>query len=222
MNARRIGIGMALVVAALALTAVSLMTGCLVPDNAYLMESNRRGNWREAEKVGSAMLSNRRGASASQVLETYFHVVYAKTRLGKVDEARKLVPEYDALAEGQAIEPGYLWLGREMAKLKAELGLLTDAQRTLVSAMERNGEGNYARALALCEEVLADPGAKEAQAATARFVAAVCSIRLGDAKAAEAHLEAFDRLKSALPPGHQALVEERYAREGLAKLKGGK
>ena len=26
--------------------------GCVVPDNAYLMELNRNGKWREAERIG--------------------------------------------------------------------------------------------------------------------------------------------------------------------------
>ena len=88
-----------------------------------------------------------------------------------------------------------------MARLKAELGMLDEVQRKLVSAMEENGRGDYALARELCDAVLAASDANDVQRATAHFVAAVCSIRLEDAKSAEVHLGAFDALEIRPPPG---------------------
>lgn len=203
---------------ALAALAAAALAGCVAPDNAYLMELNRHGRWKEAERIGLDMLARRDRFSHSQTCETYFNVIYAETRQGKRDEARRLTGEYDRFSALEAIDPRLLWLGREMARLKGELGLLGEAQGVLVSAMEANGRGDYLQARGLCEAVLAMEGANRVQEATAHFVAAVCSIRLKEASAAEGHLKAFDELKAALPPGHQALAEEAYARQGLAEL----
>jgi len=213
-NARRIA-ARALALAFVAATS----SGCLVPDNAYLMELNRSGKWRTAEKVALDMLAHRGNFTHSQLRETYYHVIYARTRLGDQAEAAALAAEYDAFAAAGRLEPELLWLDREMAKLKDELGLLGPAAHTLVAAMTENGLGNYQSARELAAAVLAMADATEAQKATADFVAAICSIRLEDADAAAAHLAAFDALKGALPPGHQALAEEGLARQGLAELR---
>jgi hypothetical protein len=202
-------------------TAVAAMLGgCLVPDNAYLMQLNRNGKWREAARVGQEMLAHRGTFTDSEICESYFHVIYARTRMGNTDEAVELAAEYDGFRAGVVLDPEFLWLGREMARLKVELGLLGDAQKTLVSAMEENGKGNYAPARDLCDAVLAMNDANGIQKATAHFVAAVCSIRLKDVEASEAHLAAFDALKSSLPPDHQALAEEPFVRQGLRELTG--
>jgi hypothetical protein len=139
--------------------------------------------------------------------------------MGKKNEAVQWMTEYDAFSVKENMDPKILWLGREMAKLKDELGLLDEAAHTLISAMEENGRGNFSRARELCDAVLAMKGANEVQKATAHFVAAVCSIRLKDVEEAETHLSAFNTLKSALPPDHQVLSEESSARQGLLELK---
>ncbi len=198
---------------------VAILGGCLVPDNAYLMQLNRNGKWKEAARVGEDMLAHRSTFTYSQICETYFHVIYAKTRMGNRKEAATLMKEYDAFRIGGEIDPELLWLGREMARVKAELGLLDEVQTALVSAMEENAKGNFERARELCDEVLASEDANEMQQATANFVAAVCSIRLKDGEQAEAYLAAFDGLKSSLPSDHQALAEEEFARQGLRELK---
>ncbi len=198
---------------------VLMLSGCLVPDNAYLMELNRSGKWREAERIGQGMLAHRSTFTHSQICETYFHVIHAQTRMGKRNEAARLMTEYDTFSAREDIDPELLWLGREMAKLKDELGLLDEVPHTLLSAMEENGKGNYTRARELCDAVLAMKDANDIHKATAHFVAAVCSIRLRDVEGAETHLAAFDTLKSALPPDHQALSEELFARQGLLELK---
>jgi hypothetical protein len=204
---------------AVASAVLAVLSGCIVPNNVYLMDLNRNGKWREAERVGQDMLAHGDKFTRSQICETYFHVIYAQTRMGKKDEAVRLMSEYDVLRAQGAIDPELLWLGREMAKLKDELGLLDGVQRALVSAMEENEKGNYIHARELCGSVLAMKSANDVQRATAHFVSAVCAIRLKDAEEAEIHLAAFDTLKSALPPGHQALIEEPYARRGLGELK---
>ncbi len=196
------------------------LAGCLVPNNAYLMELNRSGKWRQAERVGLEMLAHRSSFTHSQLCETYFHVIYAQTRSGKKDQAARLVSEYDTFFRQGAVDPQLAWLGREMAKLRDELGLLNEVPHLLVSAMMENGKGNYLRARERCDALLAMEEATPAQQATAHFVAAVCSIRLREAGPAETHLRAFDSLKYALPPDHQALAEEPFARQGLAELRG--
>lgn len=199
---------------------VAVLGGCIVPDNAYLMQQNRNGKWREAARVGREMLAHRDTFTDSEICETYFHVIYARTRMGNTDEAVALAAEYDDFRAGVVLDPELLWLGREMARLKGELGLLDDVQGTLVSAMEENGRGNYEPARDLCYAVLAMKEANEIQKATAHLVAAICSIRLKDVGEAEAHLAAFDALKSSLPSDHQALAEEPFARQGLRELTG--
>jgi hypothetical protein len=204
---------------ALVSAVMAMLGGCIVPNTGYLMELNRNGKWREAERVGQAMLAHGSTFTRSQIRETYFHVIYARTRMGEKDAAVKLMADYDAIAAGGDGDSQPPWLDREMAQLKDELGLLDAAQHALVSAMEENGKGNYTRARELCGTVLAMDDANGVQKATAHFVAAVCAIRLKDIEGAETHLAAFDALKSALPPGHQALAEESYARKGLEELK---
>jgi hypothetical protein len=198
---------------------VATLGGCVAPNNAYLMELNRNGKWREAERIGQDMLVHRGTFTHSQVCETYFNVIYAKTRTGKKDEAVKFMADYDAFSARERIDPELLWLGREMTRLKNELGLLGEVQHALVSAMEENRKGNYARARELCDAALAMSDINEVQKATAHFVAAVCSIKLKDVKGAESHFSGFDAHKPALPPDHQALSEEAAARQGLRELR---
>jgi hypothetical protein len=203
----------------MAAAAAAVLCGCVAPTPGYLMELNRNGRWREAECIGQDMLAHRGTFTRDQVAETYFNIIYAKVRMGRKEDAVRLMSEYDAWSAKGQTGPELAWLGREMAKLKDELGLLSAAQRTLLDAMEENGKGNWQRALQLCGEVLAMDEAGGAQKANAHFVAAVCSIRLKDAKSAEAHLAGFDSLKAALPPGSQAIAEERFVRQGLEELK---
>jgi tetratricopeptide (TPR) repeat protein len=193
--------------------------GCITPDNGYLMELNRTGKWQEVERIGQDMLRNRRTFTHSELCETYFHVIYARTRMKKIDEAIALMQEYDRFSVRDDIDPQLLWLNREIAKLKDELGLLNEAQRLLVSAMEENGKNNHARALELARGVLAMDGLNEIQEASAHFIAAICSVRLGNAADAEQHLAEYTRLKSFLPANHPALLEEQYLVQGLAELK---
>lgn len=208
--------------AALVTVLALALSGCFSPDNAYLMELNRNGKWRQAERVGQGMLEHRATFTFSQTCETFFHVAYAETRLGKADEAKATMKEYDDFRSGGSLEPRLLWLGRETARLKGELGLLSDAQESLVAAMEAKAKGDYAAALDLCEETLSKKDATQVQAATANLVAAASLIQLKDAKSAESYLVAFDSLKASLPPDHQALAEENFVRQGLAELKAAK
>jgi hypothetical protein len=201
---------------------LALLTGCIVPDNAYLMQLNRNGKWNQAARVGQEMLAHRNTFTASQICETYFNVIYAQTRMERDADAVALMKEFDAFRAGVELDPGLLWLGREMARLKVELGMLDNVQNTLVSAMEENGKGNYAPARDLCDAVLAMAAANDVQKATANLVAAICSIRLKDVARAESHLGAFAALKSSLPADSQALAEEPFARQGLLELKGSK
>jgi hypothetical protein len=212
---RRVGLQRLAVVTAVA----AVLGGCIVPDNAYLMQLNRNGKWKEAARVGEDMLEHRSTFTHSQLCETYFHVIYAHTRMGNKKAAVNLVTEYDTFRVREEIDPELLWLGREVARLKAELGLLDAVQAALVSTMEENGKGNFERARELCDAVLAREDANEIQKATAQFVAAVCSIRLKDVEQAETHLAAFDKLKSSLPLDHQARAEEALAYQGLSELK---
>lgn len=234
MRMKRAMFGAALILAALA-------SACVEPDNSYLMELNRNGKWVEAERLGERMLAKgsaegaasggssqgeqggqAKGDSLSpeargRACETMFHVAYAKARLGKRDEAAALVGSLDGLRLSGPIDPKLLWLDAESARLKAELGLLSEAQRTLVAAMEANAKGDHAEARGLCLKALAI-GGDDALGATANLVAAACSIRLGDAKAAEGFLAAYERLRPSLPPGHRALVDEAAVRQALADL----
>jgi hypothetical protein len=212
-------IGKRIAIAGMALALSVAMVSCLAPSNASLMEMNRHGKWKLAESTGMAMIESPGTLNEGGILETYFHVIYAKTRLGKKQEAAKMVSRYDGIAAERPLPPELRWLPREMAKLRDELGLLTRAQKTLIAAMEENEKKDYAAAISLCDRVLSDPSAADLQRAQAQFVAAVCEIRLGNAEAAEKRLSAFDALKPALPRGHQALEEEPFARQGLADLK---
>ncbi|MBN1649071.1 MAG: hypothetical protein JW874_13630 [Spirochaetales bacterium] len=193
--------------------------GCAVPNNAYLMELNRNGKWNVAEKVGLGMLKNKHTFSHSQIRETFFQVIYAKTRMGKKDEAVALMKEYVLFSAGGETDPEYWWLDRETIMLKKELGMLDEIQKVLVRAMEENGNRNYEYARELCMDALEMPGIHNSQKAVACFVASVCSVRLGDVEAAEGHLASYRKYRSALHPGHQVLSEEKYLEQGLAELK---
>lgn len=204
---------------ALTLALTLALYGCITPDNSYLMELNRTGRWQEVERIGQDMLRNRRTFTHSQLCETYFHVIYARTRMKKLDDAITLMEEYDRFSVRDDIDPQLLWLNREIAKLKYELGLLNEAQQLLVKAMEENGNKNHARALELARTVLAIGGISEIQEATAHFIAAICSVRLGNATDAELHLAGYTRLKSFLPGNHPALQEEQFLMQGFTELK---
>jgi hypothetical protein len=203
--------------AVLAVVFAVFVAACLVPDAYYLTELNRNGKWPEADRLGRDMLAHRGTFSRAQIGEIYFNVIYANVRLDRKPEAVRLAADYDAFAAASD-EPAAPWLGRELAKLKAELGLLSEAQLGLVQAMEANAAGDFRRARELAESVLAAPAAEPVQLAAAHFVAAAASVRLVDAAAAAAHLAAYDGLKSALPPGHPARADEPYLRQGLADL----
>jgi hypothetical protein len=202
--------------------ATGLLASCLAPNEASLMELNRSGKWREAERVGSDMLAHRRTFSFSQLSETYYHVAYAQTRMGKKEEAARTLKEYDAFSGGGTLDWERLWLDREFMRLKNELGLLDGVQQILVDAMEEHGKGGYSRARELCAEALEMGGLTAKQRATAHFVAAACSIKLKDAPAAESHLAEFDSIKAGLPPDDLRLFEEDAARRDLGVLKAGK
>jgi len=198
-----------------AVLSVVLLTGCLVPDNNYLMELNRSGKWMEVEKVGLSMLSNRKTFTHSQICETYFHVIYAQTRLGKEREARSLMEEYDSLIGQEVLDSEFLWLHREIASLKDELGLLDEIERTLLQSMEENGQGNFERAREMARQVASEMESSDQQKAVAHFIASVCSMRLRDIEAAEHHFVEYKALKEALPPGHQIHREEELLIEGI-------
>jgi hypothetical protein len=206
----------------LLILAIAFATGplasCLAPNDSSLMELNRSGKWREAERVGSDMLAHRRTFSFSQLSETYYHVAYAQTRMGKKEEAARTLKEYDAFSGGGTLDWEHLWLDREFMRLKNELGLLDGVQRVLVEAMEENGKGGYARARELCADALRMKGLTDKQRATAHFVAAACSIKLKDAPAAESHLAEFDSIKAGLSSEDLRLFGEEEARRDLADL----
>jgi hypothetical protein len=195
-----------------------LLSRCITPNNGYLMELNRRGKWKEAERIGLDMLGNRGTFAHSEIYETSFHVIYAQTRMGKKADTAILKAEYGESSQKESIDPELLWLGREMARLKRELGLLDPVQYALVSAMEENGAGKHAAARDLCDSVLGMDAANATQRAVAAFVAASCSIRLKEARKAEEYLTTFNSLKGVLPAGHQCLAEEPYVRSGLREL----
>jgi hypothetical protein len=211
------------VLAALAAIGLTGITTCLVPDNAYLMNLNRNGKWREAERTGLAMIAGRNPLTPNLALgrfhETYLHVIYAETRLGKADEAAALLEKYEGLAADDPLPLDLLWVPRELTKLKDELGLLSSAQKTIVRAMEENEKKNYPLAAELCAQAIRDPSAGDVQKATAHLIAAICFIRQGNAGEAEAQLAAYDGYRSALPAAHQALRDEAFARRGLDELK---
>jgi hypothetical protein len=211
--------GRALVPAlALIIAAAAAMSGCIAPNNAYLMELNRSGKWKEAESVGRDMLAHRRTFTHGQLSETFYHVAYAQARMGKEDEAARTLRDYRGFSASGSLDPEHRWLDREIARLERELGLLDEIKATLVEAMEENGKGDYTRARELCEKSLAMEGLSEVQRATARFVAAAASIRLKDAEAAESHLSAFRALKPALPPESELLRDEAFAVRDLREL----
>jgi hypothetical protein len=60
----------------------------------------------------------------------------------------RLISGDDTLSVQEPIDPALLWLGREMAKLKDELGLLDQVQHALVSAIcsVRLGDADWAEA----------------------------------------------------------------------------
>jgi hypothetical protein len=203
---------------ALIVAAAASMSGCIAPSNAYLMELNRSGKWKEAESVGRDMLAHRRTFTRSQLSETFYHVAYAQARMGKENEAARTLREYELFGEGGRLDSEHQWLGREVSRLEFQLGLLDEIKATLVEAMEENGKGDYSRARELCEKALAMRGLSDIQLATAHFVAAASSIKLRDALAAEAHLSAFRALKSAIPPESELLRDEAFAVRDLREL----
>lgn len=201
----------------LLLSLAFLLTGCIVPNNAYLMELNRNGKWREVERIGQDILDKRKTFTHSEICETYFHVIYAKTRMQKTGEAIKLMQEYDGFSSREEIDPSLLWLSRETAKLKDELGLLSEAQRILLNAMEENGKNNFSLALDLAQKALKSEKISDAERATANILSAVCSLKLGNTSDAERYFAQYSEVKSALPKNHPAILEEKYVTQALSQ-----
>ena len=103
---------------------VMLFSNCrIIIDPAYLMELNRNGKWQQAERVGLALLNNQDTFSYSDICETYFHIIYAKTRQGKKLEAVDFLNKYEKYQQQAPISGSSLWLKREINQLKKELGL---------------------------------------------------------------------------------------------------
>ncbi len=197
---------------------VATLSGCLAPTNGHLMDLNRNGKWREAERIGLSMLKEAGILQRDDALETYYHVAYAKARQGKKDEAIALLAAYEKLSLKKEIPPRLRWLPREAARLERELGVLSPVQELLVEALEQNGKGKGERAIELAQSVIADPAANDVQRAQAHLLSAICRIRLSDAAGAEASLAAYDALEAALPPGHYARADAEAARHGLKEL----
>ena len=57
------------------------------PRGRELRELNRRGDWAEAEKKGSALLEQKPTLSPEEYAETLYYLTYARVRLGKTEEA---------------------------------------------------------------------------------------------------------------------------------------
>ena len=196
-----------------------LLAGCLIPDNGYLMELNRTGKWAEAEKVGLEMLRNGDRFTHSQRCETYFHVIYAKTRMGKKEEAIDMMDKFDSYKMKGIIDSELLWLSRETEILRNELGIADEIQRTILTAMEKNGQGEYTAARELCVEALSMSGINDVQKAAAGFVASVCSVRLKELEEAEKYYAVFLTSRDSLPEGHQIFREEQYLIDDIEELK---
>lgn len=201
------------------MTLIVALAACAAPSGAELMEMNRSGKWKQAESTGMAMIRAPGAMNREYIHAIYFNVIYAKARLGKKHEAMALISSYEEMALKTDLATEDLWVPLELAKLKDELGLLSDPRSALIAAMEENGRKHYPAAAYLCDRVLANSSSNDVQKATAQFVAAACAIRLRDAAEAEKRLAAFDALKAALPAGHEALRAEEEARKDLNALK---
>lgn len=199
------------------LFAIILLSACVAPDARYLMELNRSGKWKEAERIGLDMLSHRLTFSDAELCEITYSAAYAATRLHETKTALRLLQDFDELRA--RTDPGAErpWLDREVASLKSELGLLGKAQSLLLEALQANAKGDYRGAARLCEEALASPEAGPAQRAVAHFLMSITALRQGDLAKATQELAAYEADRGALPPGHQALREEATLRADLAK-----
>jgi hypothetical protein len=56
------------------------------------------------------MLAQSSTFTQSQIRETYFHVIYARTRMGEKDAAIRMRTEYDAIDAVGTEDPRLLWL----------------------------------------------------------------------------------------------------------------
>jgi hypothetical protein len=189
------------------------------PNNNYLMELNRNGKWREVDKIGQDILKKRRTFTDNEICETYFHVIYAKTRLSKKEDAIKLMNEFDNYSMNIVVEPELFWIYREISVLKNELGLLSEVQTILFSAMEKNKNADYIGAIELCNLALKESTISNAEKANANFILTICYSKLSDLQNAEAYYSEYLLYKRYLAKNHPALSQEKYVIEGLAALR---
>ena len=192
-----------------------LLQACLFPDNAYLMELNRAGKWNQVESIGTDMLNEKHRFTHSEICETYFHVIYARNRLGKKFEAAKLMNECDEVLDDKMLEPEYVWLKRELFMLKEELGILDGVQEKILEAMDANARGEYGIALDLCSEVLGMQERTDLQTACVYFISAVCSIRQSETEDAIKYMELYGEYRFAVPEDDPLRYEEQYAYRDL-------
>jgi hypothetical protein len=87
------------------------------------MALNRQGKWKEAARAGADIINKREEFPFGQVCETYYHLIYAKTRLGKEAEAKKIYKEYSLFRVYRPLPSYLLWLEREMTDLRRELNI---------------------------------------------------------------------------------------------------
>jgi len=89
---------------------------------------NRTGRWAEAEEACLQLLKQGSSSSAVERCQTRNSLVYARVRLGKLDDARAALKDFDE--ECGEVEKGS-WLQRETSKLRQELGAVggPDPQR---------------------------------------------------------------------------------------------
>ena len=192
----------------LIISGLVLLQACLFPDDDYLMELNRTGKWKQAESIGLDMLNKKQKFSHSDISATYFHVIYAKTRLGKKSEAVMLMNECDDWIHGKSLDSERLWLKRELFMLKDELGMLTPVQKKILEAMNANAAGEYESALALCSEILSLSERTDLQNAYVYFIATVCSLKLEHEEDALKYIEQYGKYRMSLPSDDPLRFEE--------------
>ncbi|MBN2625341.1 MAG: hypothetical protein JXA95_01645 [Spirochaetales bacterium] len=91
------------------------------PRGRELRELNRRGDWAEAEKKGSALLEQKPTLSPEEYAETLYYLTYARVRLGKTEEARENITVWEQFTNTTPLSQELFWLKGEMEKLKKEL-----------------------------------------------------------------------------------------------------